>query len=125
MKNKNIGIDGLEQHPGRQPQPPAPIKEDARHTPGEWDVNKRLRKIQSYLNGTDKQTQFWDACKEAEDALYTVAILQKQVNVLREALRGLIVHLEWREDFVIEDADNGETNCYTVATAALSQTETN
>lgn len=35
MKNKNIGIDGLEQHPGRQPQPPAPIKEDTKHTAGE------------------------------------------------------------------------------------------
>lgn len=54
MKNKNIGIDGLEQHPGRQPQPPAPIKEDTKHTAGELDMQivSRWKNIKGYIEVT-------------------------------------------------------------------------
>ena len=37
---------------------------------------------------------------------------------LVEALRGLIVHLEYREDYIVEDAKD-HTNAYSVALQAL------
>lgn len=66
MKNKNIGIDGLEQHPGRQPQPPAPIKEDAKHTPGELflddgDFDRTGEPDELYIRGRLKDELF-DVC---------------------------------------------------------------
>lgn len=52
------------------------------------EADKHLKRIQNYLGSTDSMTQFWDACKIAEDALYEVKKLNKSVAMGRFARFG-------------------------------------
>jgi hypothetical protein len=36
-------------------------------------------------------------------------------------LEGLVEHLEWREDFLIEDAEEGNENTYSKAKALIEE----
>lgn len=46
-------------------------------------ADKHLKRIEMYLAGTDSGTQFFDACKIAEDALYEVKKLYRIVEQLQ------------------------------------------
>lgn len=59
-------------------------------TPQEAD--KHLKRIQNYLGSTDSMTQFWDACKIAEDALYEVKKLNKSGVKSSNAFERLPLH---------------------------------
>lgn len=39
----------------------------------------------------------------------------------RKALAELVQYLEWREDFTVEDAEQGGENCYTKAKLILNK----
>ena len=143
MKNKNIGIDGLEQHPGRQPQPPAPIKEDAKHTPGEWEFeqcrgNNQYEHIVFSRNGGNNGSYviaklgFEKEEKDAAEIKANAALialcptllkeneqLKRDVKMLREAAKNFMYNWE-----ALGNA-NDYSHTATRIAEALSQTETN
>lgn len=75
------------------------------------DTNKKLQIIQAYLSGTDKLTQFYHACKIAENALYDLSSLQAD----NERLKGLVatdlgVGFKMETEIVALQAENKALN---------------
>jgi len=67
----------------------------------ETRISRLKRTIANYMAGTDKMTQFWDACKIAEWALFETEIAQEantqlkaRNEELREALNRLLDFFE-------------------------------
>ena len=74
------------------------------------EADKHLKRIQNYLGSTDSMTQFWDACKIAEDALYEVKKLNKseittkqQIIARQEAKNIVREYLDSQDESELEE----------------------
>jgi len=98
--------------------------EDGGFTKGEWDISTHSDNEDIVIRSqkgiiANLSVDSWDELsrKEQEANAHLIAV----APAMYEALQELVQHLEWREDFVIEDADEGNENCYTNAKAILTR----
>jgi len=87
------------------------------HTKGEW----HSKEGQIYPIETGKTLAvipYFDKDNQEQEAN---ARLISAAPELLEALKQLVEHIEWREDFLIEDAEEGNQNAYTLAKAAITK----
>jgi len=107
----------------------------SRITPGEWIPTQEfhlkethpINENQIFITTDDLETiailetsEFSSIQQNEANAEYT-ALAVNNLHHIAEALKEMIQYLEWREDFAIEDADEGNENVYTKAKEALKR----
>jgi len=107
---------------------------NGRHTKGPWkiiEVTESCTSIQSVIDREDGRGSYIAEINWEPDGVNVSgpllpadkanARLISAAPELLEALKQLIEHIEWREDFLIEDAEEGNQNAYTLAKAAINK----
>lgn len=91
----------------------------SKHTLGEWAYDDHEIYSEKTDHGAAICTMNTTSAHFTKEETEANARLIASSPKLLEALQRLVKHLEWREDFIVEDHNNGEANDYGFALTAI------